>query len=174
MDNKAIILNDVIGFFDIYNPKIKDVLINNFNDIENKYQEYKEVFQDDYLILKDIYECYDEVNNLYNAIILKTINEFFDNTYNHSADFVFMKYSQENITLKLEKYLQIKGYSQEFKSDIYTNIKLLAKRFNKRFCFDKITLINLIEASMKRNIITEDLAMKDENKIYETNNGKFT
>lgn len=173
-DNKKTVLTDIIGLIDINSPSGRNRLIYNFNDIDIAFQEYEEDFKDDPVVLKDIYECHRDVSNLYRTIIMSTINEFFDNVYGQSADFVLMNNSQENISLKLEKYLREKGIPQQFKSDIYTNIKLLAERLNKRFSFDEVALINLIEASSGSNIILEEgRTRRYDNKIVTSNNGSY-
>lgn len=173
-DNKKTVLTDIIGLIDINSPSGRNRLIYNFNDIDIAFQEYEEDFKDDPVVLKDIYECHRDVSNLYRTIIMSTINEFFDNVYGQSADFVLMNNSQENISLKLEKYLREKGIPQQFKSDIYTNIKLLAERLNKRFSFDEVALINLIEASSGSNIILEEGSTRRyDNKIVTSNNGSY-
>ena len=173
-DNKKTVLTDIIGLIDINSPSGRNRLIYNFNDIDIAFQEYEEDFKDDPVVLKDIYECHRDVSNLYRTIIMSTINEFFNNVYGQSADFVLMNNSQENISLKLEKYLREKGIPQQFKSDIYTNIKLLAERLNKRFSFDEVALINLIEASSGSNIILEEGSTRRyDNKIVTSNNGSY-
>lgn len=173
-DNKKTILTDIIGLVEINSTNGRNRLIYNFNDIDIAFQEYEEDFKDDPVILKDIYECHRDVSNLYRTIIMDTINEFFDNVYGQSADFVLINYPQENISLKLEKYLKEKGIPQQFKSDIYANIKLLAERLNKRFSFDEVALINLIEASSGSNIILEEgSSRRHDNKIVASNNGSY-
>ena len=173
-DNKKTVLTDIIGLIDINSPSGRNRLIYNFNDIDIAFQEYEEDFKDDPVVLKDIYECHRDVSNLYRTIIMSTINEFFDNVYGQSADFVLMNNSQENISLKLEKYLGEKGIPQQFKSDIYINVKLLAERLNKRFCFDEVALIHLIEASSGSNIISEEgRTRRNDNKVVTSNNGSY-
>ena len=173
-DNKKTILTDIIGLVEISSISGRNRLIYNFNDIDIAFQEYEEDFKDDPVILKDVYECHRDVSNLYRTIIMDTINEFFDNVYGQSADFVLINYSQENISLKLEKYLNEKGMPQQFKSDIYTNIKILAERLNKRFCFDEVALVNLIEASSGSNIILEEGNLRrNDNKIVNLSSGSY-
>lgn len=173
-DNKKTILTDIIGLVEISSISGRNRLIYNFNDIDIAFQEYEEDFKDDPVILKDVYECHRDVSNLYRTIIMDTINEFFDNVYGQSTDFVLINYSQENISLKLEKYLNEKGMPQQFKSDIYTNIKILAERLNKRFCFDEVALVNLIEASSGSNIILEEGNLRrNDNKIVNLSSGSY-
>ena len=117
-DNKKMILTDIIGLVDINSPTGRNRLIYNINDIDIAFREYEEDFKDEPVVLKDIYECHRGVSNLYRTIIMFTINEFFDNVYGQSIDFVLINYPQENISLKLEKYLGEKGIPQQFKSDI--------------------------------------------------------
>lgn len=172
-DNKKTVLTKIIGTTDINSASGRNRIIYDFNEVDIKFCEYEHDKKDDPVVLKDIYECHRDVSNLYRTIIMSTINEFFDNVYGHSADFVLMNNSQENITLKLEKYLAEKAMPQQFKSDIYANIKLLAERLNKKFCFDEVDLIHLIEASMGNNIITEDSFLNKENKVLSYDGEKY-
>lgn len=172
-ENKKKILEKIIGTTEISSTSGINRIIGDFNYIDNKFQEYRQDFENDPIKLKDIYECYRDVSNLYRTIIISAINEFFDNVYGHSANYVLTNYSQEDISLKLEKFLVRKGLSGQFKSDIYANIKVLAERLDKRFCFDESELIHLIEASSGNNIIKEDSFLNRENKILRQNGEKY-
>lgn len=172
-ENKKKILEKIIGTTEISSTSGINRIIDDFNFIDIKFQEYRQDFENDPIKLKDIYECYRDVSNLYRTIIISTINEFFDNVYGHSANYVLTNYSQEDISLKLEKFLVRKGLSEQFKCDIYANIKVLAERLDKRFCFDESELIHLIEASSGNNIIKEDSFLNRENKILRQNGEKY-
>lgn len=164
--NKIIILEDILGTTDITSSEGKRNLIFNFNDIDMAFQSYEEDFKNDPVILKDAYELHRDVSNLYRTIILGVIYEFAENEYNKSIDFVLTNNSQEDISLKLEKFLNSKGLPQQFRCDVYDNVKVLAERLNKRFSFDEITLINLIEASSGSNIILEEgLFRRNDSKV---------
>lgn len=171
-DNKKTILKDILGLTDINSESGKNRLIHNFNDIVLNFLEYKEVFKNDSME-NDINELYRYVCNLYNTLVMKAIYEFAENVYGQSIDYILMNYPQKDILLKLEKYLNEKGTPQQFKSDIYENIKIIADKLSKRFSFDEIELINLIEASSGNNIITEDSTKRKENKVLRKNEDMY-
>lgn len=57
------------------------------------------------------------IHNFKGNEIAQLVN-FFENIYGQSEDFVLMNNTQENISLKLEKYISEKVIPQQFKSDI--------------------------------------------------------
>lgn len=173
---KKAILTEIIGFADIDSPMGKEKLKHDFTDIETAFQleEEKHYKTNNSMYLKDIFECHKDICNLYRSIIMSTIIEFATNVYGQSIDYVLMNYTQENISLKLEKYLIEKRVPQQFKSDIYDYIKKLADRLNKKFSFDEVALINLIEASSGSNIILEEGSLRrKDNKIITSSNGTY-
>lgn len=148
-DYKKAILTEIIGISDIDSPMGRKKLIHDFNDIETAFQLEEEKYYktNNSMYLKDIFECHRDVYNFYMSLIMSTIIEFAKDIYGHSIDYVIMNCTQENISLRLEKYLTEKGLPQQFKSGVYDYIKKLGDRLNKRFSFDEVALINLIEAS---------------------------
>ena len=172
-ENKKMILMDIVGMLDLNSDYAKNNLICNFNDFDIKFQEYEFSFKDDPELLKEIYECHRYISDLYTTIVLNYLKEFAEKIYGQSIDFIIMNYSQENILSKLEKFLNSKGLPNQFKSELYDTLKKLAERIDKRFSFDEVTLINLIEASSGHNIILEDGRSKSQNDevLLKTNYG---
>lgn len=172
-ENKKMILMDIVGMLDLNSDYAKNNLICNFNDFDIKFQEYEFSFKDDPELLKEIYECHRYISDLYTTIVLNYLKEFAEKIYGQSIDFIIMNYSQENILSKLEKFLNSKGLPNQFKSELYDTLKKLAERLDKRFSFDEVTLINLIEASSGHNIILEDGRSKSQNDevLLKTNYG---
>lgn len=173
---KKAILTEIIGFADIDSPMGREKLKHDFADIETAFQleEEKNYKTNNSMYLKDIFECHKDICNLYRSIIMSTIIEFATDVYGQSIDYILMNYTQENISLRLEKYLIEKRVPQQFKSDIYDYIKKLADRLNKRFSFDEVALINLIEASSGSNIILEEgNSRRKDNKIITLSNGTY-
>lgn len=174
---KKAILTEIIGFADIDSPMGREKLKHDFADIETAFQleEEKNYKTNNSMYLKDIFECHKDICNLYRSIIMSTIIEFATDVYRQSIDYVLMNYTQENISLRLERYLIEKRVPQQFKSDIYDYIKKLADRLNKRFSFDEVALINLIEASSGNNIILEEGSLRrKDNKIITASNGTYS
>lgn len=175
-DYKKAILTEIIGISDIDSPMGREKLIHDFNDIETAFQLEEEKYYktNNSMYLKDIFECHRDVYNFYMSLIMSTIIEFAKDIYGHSIDYVIMNYTQENISLRLEKYLTEKGLPQQFKSGVYDYIKKLGDRLNKRFSFDEVALINLIEASSGNNIILEEgNSRRRDNKIITASNGTY-
>ncbi|MEG1008760.1 MAG: hypothetical protein RSF67_02895 [Clostridia bacterium] len=151
------ILLDVFGTMDINSNNGKFKLIADFNEYDRKFLELEELYSGEEYIdfRKNILECHLFISKLYKTIIMDTIHEFSENIYGQSIDFIITNTSQEELNSKIDKYLISKGYPDTFKTDVYSNIKLLAERLDKRFRFDEFALINLIEASSGNNISSE-------------------
>lgn len=128
----------------------------NYNQIELKLQSFLDDFKDDITIKSDVEELQAMIANIYFNKINKIINRFSYDTYNKSIDFVLMNYNEENILLNLEHYLKENGIPNELRCDIFDRLKQLSNTLNKRFSFDEISLVHLIEASIGKNIITEE------------------
>ena len=171
-ENKKMILTDIIGMIDLNSSNAKNNLMWNFNDIDVAFQDYEMDFKDEPELLKDILECHKSVINIYETIKTNYINEFAKTVYGQSIDFIVNTYSQEDILMKLESFLKTKGVPNQFKIDVYDNIKELAIRLDKRFSFDEVALINLIEAASGKNIIKEeDNRANDDKILLQTSDG---
>lgn len=175
-ENKKRILKEIIGTFDISSKSGRSKLIYEFNEIELMFLEYERDFENEGELLKDIIKCHEYVCYLYRTIIMDYIYEFSDSVYGQSLDYVLTdpNNTQENITFRLDRFLSSKGLPQTFKSDVYDNVKSLAERLERRFSFDEIALINLIEASSGNNIILEEGSSRTrDNHIIFANEGTF-
>lgn len=151
------ILIDIFGTVDIENGVGKLKLISNFIDYDCKFKELEIVYNDKscWEFRKRIIECHLYVLKIYQSIIYNIIYEFAHTKFGYSLDYVLLNFFQEEITLKLKDFLNKKGYPKEFNEIVYSEITEAAKRLNKRFSFDEMALINLIEASCGNNIYTE-------------------
>jgi hypothetical protein len=155
--NHKDIMMDIFGTMDLNSPSGRLKLITNYNEYDSRLTELEEIYNDSDCkeIRKCIIDCHLNAFKLYNYIIYSTISKFVEEKYGHSLDFVILNYSQSEIISKLEEYLSKKGYPNSFKNDVYLSIKDSAERLDKRFSFDEVALINLIEASCGNNIYTE-------------------
>lgn len=172
------IMMDIFGTIDINSSIGRLKLMSNFSEYETRLTELEEIYNEpDCKEYRDsILECHLHVLKLYQSIIYGTINEFIETKYGQSLDFVLLNYPQEEIVSKLQDYLNKKGYPNNFKNDVYSGIKASAERIDKRFSFDEVALINLIEASCGNNIYTEQGGSKnvqngDDKYIIRTENG---
>lgn len=145
----------------------------NYNQIELKLQSFLEDFKDDSTIKSDVEELQVMIANIYFNKINKIINRFSYDKYNKSIDFVLMNYNEENILLNLEHYLKENGVPSELRCDIFDRLKQLSNTLNKRFSFDEISLVHLIEASMGKNIITEEGSKRinDDKVLHQSSDG---
>lgn len=145
----------------------------NYNQIELKLQSFLDDFKDDSTIKSDVEELQTMIANIYFNKINKIINRFSYDTYNKSIDFVLMKYNEENILLNLEHYLKENGIPNELRCDIFDRLKQLSNTLNKRFSFDEISLVHLIEASIGKNIITEEGSKRinDDKVLHQSSDG---
>lgn len=148
------VLKEVIGTDDLHSSLAIRKIMNDFNEIDNEFEIYGN--EDNITSKYNILKAHRDVRVLYNKIIINLINEFVYTTYNSSIDFVLVNKSQEEIMLKLEIFMNNRGLSEQLKCNIKDYIRGLSERLNKRFCFDEMTLINLIEASKGKNIVTEE------------------
>lgn len=145
----------------------------NYNQIELKLQSFLDDFKDDITIKSDVEELQAMIANIYFNKINKIINRFSYDTYNKSIDFVLMNYNEENILLNLEHYLKENGIPNELRCDIFDRLKQLSNTLNKRFSFDEISLVHLIEASIGKNIITEEGSKRinDDKVLHQSSDG---
>lgn len=145
----------------------------NYNQIELKLQSFLDDFKDDSTIKSDVEELQAMIANIYFNKINKIINRFSYDTYNKSIDFVLMNYKEENILLNLEHYLKENGIPNELRCDIFDRLKQLSNTLNKRFSFDEISLVHLIEASTGKNIITEEGSKRinDDKVLHQSSDG---
>ena len=145
----------------------------NYNQIELKLQSFLDDFKDDSTIKSDVEELQAMIANIYFNKINKIINRFSYDKYNKSIDFVLMNFNEENILLNLEHYLKENGIPNELRCDIFDRLKQISNTLNKRFSFDEISLVHLIEASTGKNIITEEGSKRinDDKVLHQSSDG---
>lgn len=158
------IMLDVFGLTDINSPDGKLKLMSNFDEYDARLTELEEIYNDpgyeEYR--KGIIDCHITILRLYQMIINGEIYRFAETVYGQSLDYILLNSTQEEIELRLQKYLTNKGYPNNFKKHIYSSIKWHAERLDKRFSFDEEALISLIEASCGNNIYTEQFTGKQD------------
>lgn len=145
---KKLIFMEVTGMVNLKDDSNQIKVINNYNEYNLKFLELEEDYKDDKEFWKVIIECHRELYNLYNTIILTYIEKFrTENFGTNSMDFVILNISQEELFIKLEDFSKKYRLPKSLRNDLFENVKFLAERLDKRFSFDDIALINLIEAS---------------------------
>lgn len=172
---KSLIFMEIMGIMNLNEDTNYPKIINNYNEYELKFLELEEDYKDDKEFLKVILECHRELLNLYNTIILKYIEKFRKEKFsNNSIDYIILNIPQEELFMKLENFAKENGLPDSLRNDLFDKVKFLGERLDKRFCFDDIALINLIEASSGKNIATEEgLINHYNNRIVSHSNGQF-
>ena len=160
------ILEDIIGFESLDSLSARMFIMNNIDEIDHKIFLYKgsnndrEVYNAILEVESDIYKVYD--NFLFNYMKMFALECF-----NHSIDFILTNYKQEEILLKLNSFIKEKGLSMSFGNSLKDYLERVSSRLNKRFCFDDLALINLIEASIGKNIQSQENRYRREgNSLY--------
>lgn len=160
------ILEDIIGFESLDSLSARMFIMNNIDEIDYKIFLYKgsnndrEVYNAILEVESDIYKVYD--NFLFNYMKMYALECF-----NHSIDFILTNYKQEEILLKLNSFIKEKGLSMSFGNSLKDYLERVSSRLNKRFCFDDLALINLIEASTGKNIQSQENRYRREgNSLY--------
>lgn len=173
---KKLMFLEVMGFDNLIEKSNQSKVMINYNEYDLKFLELEEDYKDDKEFFYVILECHRELTNLYNSKIYKYIDEFRNEKYiNSSIDYIILNTSQEELFMQLEDFANKHGFPQSLKNDFFENIKYLAERLDKRFCFDDIALINLIEASCGKNIVTEEgFGSNHMGKIVSYSNGYYS
>lgn len=173
MSDKSKLLQTITGIDNFETPTGEKYLTSNFYEINFKFQEWEQDHYNDELYSL-ICSCHEYIKNIYANATLKIIYEFTHEFFNGSSiDFTLINYSQELIAMKFETFSINKGLTKEFKNDVWLTILELADSLNKRFCFDELSLISLIEASTGKNII-EETKKNNPNKVLSYKNGLYT
>lgn len=172
-ENKRILLKMLFEELDSNINNWETDIAYNYNQIELKLQSFLDDFKDDSTIKSDIEELQVMITNIYFNKINKIINRFSYDKYNKSIDFVLMNFNEENILLNLEHYLKENEIPNELRCDIFDRLKQLSNTLNKRFSFDEISLVHLIEASTGKNIITEEGSKRinDDKVLHQSSDG---
>ena len=172
---RELVFMEVTGMMNLNDDSSRPKIINNYNEYNLKFLELEEDYKGDKEFLKVIMECHRELYNLYSTIIYTYIEKFRAENFNNSSmDFVILNISQEELFMKLENFTKKYGLPESLSCDLVENLKYLAERLDKRFCFDDIALINLIEASCGKNIAMEEGSISyRNNRILSQNNGQY-
>lgn len=170
------IMLEIFKTTDLKNIYGQKVLMNSFNECNEKLTEIEEIYNEPgYEKLRtDILKCQCYAMETYETMIYQILFKFVEEQFGHSLDFVILNYSQEEIMSKLYNFLKPTPYPDSFKRDIILGIKKAAENLDRRFAFDELALINLIEASSGKNIYTEqenNSRSSDDRYIVKTKNG---
>ena len=175
---KKRIFNEVIGLDEIQSESSKRIIMSNFDEFNNNFNILSSIYEDDVEALKYIKLAYTDFVSCYESLKKQFIISFSSEIFNCSIDMALTHFEQEKILLQLEKYCLSNGVPRNFQIEIFEYLEYLSNRLNKRFCFDDITLINLIEASSGKNIQREEgFYRKDSkgNNLYlRENNGQYS
>ena len=175
IDNKYLIgeiLKDIFGMSLLDVKKIGNEITNNFNDVMTKLDEYKIVYTDDVNMMIAIKAIENYIVDSYNRISSTIINNICLKYFGKNIEMTLASEDIDKIKLVFERYCKLNNYPIELQDKIMSDIEGKAMTFSKRFTFDDISLINLIEASMGSNIIKEaDNSIKA---VLEQTKGKDT
>ena len=175
---KKRIFSEVIGLEEIQSENSRRIIMNNFDEFNNNFNIMTSIYEDDVEALKYIKMAYTDFVNCYENIKKQFIIVFSNEIFNCSIDMALTHCDQEKVLLQLENYCLSNGVPRNFQIEIKEYLEYLSNRLNKRFCFDDITLINLIEASSGKNIQREEgfysKDTKGNNLYLKENNGQYT
>ena len=161
---KKVIFSEVIGLDEIQSEKSKRMIMDNFDEFNDNFNLINAMYEDDPEKLRYIKLAYNDFINCYETLQQQLIMNFSYETFNCSIDMALTNLSQEKILLSLEEYCSKNSISRSFQIQITEYLKYLGDRLNKRFSFDDMTLIHLIEASSGKNIQREEgFYRKDKN-----------
>ncbi len=166
------ILKDIFGMSLLDVKKIESEIIYNFNEIMTKLEEYKIVYSDDANIMVAIKNIENYIVYSYNQISSIIINNVCLKHFSKNVEMTLATEDIDKIKLVFERYCKLNNYPIELQNKIMSDIEEKAMMFSKRFTFDDISLINLIEASMGSNIVKEEASGR--NAILEQTKGKDT
>lgn len=175
---KKSIFLEVIGLDEIQSESSKRIIMSNFDEFNNNFNIMSSIFADDLEKLRYIKLAYKEFIDCYENLKKQFIINFSSDLFNCSIDMALTHFEQEKILLQLEKYCLSNGIPRNFQIEIFEYLEYLSNRLNKRFYFDDISLINLIEASSGKNIQREEgfyrKDVKGNNLYLRENNGQYT
>lgn len=150
------IMQDIFNTSIMDNKKVEREILYNYNDIITNIEEYKIVYTGDIEVLTAISIIEDYVNKTYNQMTWTIIKTISNKYFNKNIEMTLASEEIEKIKLVFERYLKINNYPIELQNKIMSDIENAALRQSKRFTFDDISLINLIEASKGSNIVKEE------------------
>ena len=166
MENNNEIINAIL--YDIFETNILDLqliktkIMQDYNEIEQNFEEAKIVYSDEPNYLRIISYMQEEFNSMYNELSFKVINSVARHIFGMSIEAVIATESQDKIKIIFNNLYNDMGFSQDFRNKIDSDLEKIANRLNRRFTFDDAALINLIEASRGKNIqLEEDISRKN-------------
>ena len=158
------ILKDVFGMNILDQKKIEEMIMKNFSELEQNFEDLKIVYLDSQLYLSVINVLQEEFNSMYNKLSSKVINSVARQFFGMSIEAVIATQSQDKIKMVFNNFYIKMGFSIDFRNKIDSDLEEIANKLNKRFSFDDAALINLIEASRGKNIQLEEDIIRRSNR----------
>lgn len=150
------ILKDIFGMSLLDAKKIENEIIYNFNEVMTKLDEYKIFYTGDVNIMFAIKTIENYIVDSYNRISSIIINKICLKYFGKNIEMTLASEDIDKIKLVFERYCKLNNYPIELQDKIMSDIEEKAMAFSKRFTFDDISLINLIEAAKGSNIVKEE------------------
>lgn len=150
------ILKDIFGMSLLDAKKIENEIIYNFNEVMTKLDEYKITYTGDVNIMFAIKTIENYIVDSYNRISSIIINNICLKYCGKNIEMTLASEDIDKIKLIFERYCKLNNYPIELQNKIMSDIEEKAMAFSKRFTFDDISLINLIEAAKGSNIVKEE------------------
>lgn len=166
------ILKDIFGMSLLDAKKIENEIIYNFNEVMTKLDEYKIFYTGDVNIMFAIKVIENYIVDSYNRISSIIINNICLKYFGKNIEMTLASEDINKIKLVFERYCKLNNYPIELQNKIMSDIEEKAIAFSKRFTFDDISLINLIEAAKGSNIVREEAS--DRNAILAQSKEKGT
>lgn len=141
--------------------KIENEIIYNFNEVMTKLDEYKIIYTGDVNIMFAIKVIENYIVDSYNRISSIIINNICLKYFGKKIEMTLASEDIDKIKLVFERYCKLNNYPIELQDKIMSDIEEKAMAFSKRFTFDDISLINLIEAAKGSNIVKEEASNRN-------------
>lgn len=155
------ILKDIFGMSLLDAKKIENEIIYNFNEVMTKLDEYKIFYTGDVNIMFAIKVIENYIVDSYNRISSIIINNICLKCFGKNIEMILASEDINKIKLVFERYCKLNNYPIELQNKIMSDIEEKAIAFSKRFTFDDISLINLIEAAKGSNIVKEEASYRN-------------
>lgn len=155
------ILKDIFGMSLLDAKKIENEIIYNFNEVMTKLDEYKIFYTGDVNIMFAIKVIENYIVDSYNRISSIIINNICLKYFGKNIEMTLASEDINKIKLVFERYCKLNNYPIELQNKIMSDIEEKAIAFSKRFTFDDISLINLIEAAKGSNIVREEASNRN-------------
>ena len=155
------ILKDIFGMSLLDAKKIENEIIYNFNEVMTKLDEYKIFYTGDVNIMFAIKVIENYIVDSYNRISSIIIYNICLKYFGKNIEMTLASEDINKIKLVFERYCKLNNYPIELQNKIMSDIEEKAIAFSKRFTFDDISLINLIEAAKGSNIVKEEASNRN-------------